>query len=48
MWYLEIDDNLKIVDFDIEDEFYIREQCFIEFNDWGTLIFGSLELQVIN
>lgn len=41
-WYILMKDGTRIVNFNLEDEFGIRQQIFMEFGEWAVLIIESL------
>ena len=45
-WRIELKNGTKIMDFDMCDEFCIRQQCFMQFGDYGKLI-GETPWQTI-
>ena len=41
-WHILLSNGHRINDFDIEDEYFIRQAGFMEFGDWPFLIGESL------
>lgn len=40
-WHILLSNGNIIKNFEFKDEWCIRQQCFMEFNDWGVLIYKT-------